>query len=225
MSRTRTRETLEVENTPAKRVPRHLAIDRIYHWTMAASLLVCLFTAFLPILGWKFEWLTSHWIAGVVLTIAVLFHIVRAVLFQDFWAMVPGSHDLVGVWRRLRLALGGDGAAPLRAAKYPLMQKLFHALVAALVLAIVVTGLLMLSKIDTALWRRNPYWLGDGQWGVVYTIHGMAAMAMITLTMAHIYFAVRPDKWWMSRSMFVGWISRADYEKHHDPQRWKLPGP
>ena len=35
---------------------RHQAADRLYHWIMAVALLTCLFTAFLPILGWKFEW-------------------------------------------------------------------------------------------------------------------------------------------------------------------------
>jgi thiosulfate reductase cytochrome b subunit len=96
--------------------------------------------------------------------------------------------------------------------------------VAAVVLAIIVTGLLMLAKIDTAFWRRDPYWLTDRQWGIVYTIHGLAAMAAITLVMVHIYLGVRPDKWWMTRSMFTGWIARADYDKHHDPTRWDVPG-
>ena len=96
-------------------------------------------------------------------------------------------------------------------------------LVAVVVLAIVATGLLMLSKIDTPFWRRNPYWLADAQWGMIYAIHGLCAMAMITLIMVHVYFAVRPEKLWMTRSMFHGWISREDYLRHHDPQRWPVP--
>ena len=48
-------------------------------------------------------------------------------------------------------------------------------------------------------------------------------MAMITLIMAHVYFAVWPEKLWMTRSMFHGWISREDYLRHHDPQRWQEP--
>ena len=54
-----------------ERVLRHHLADRLYHWTMAAALLTCLFTAFLPILGWKFAWVTAHWIAGIVLTAAI----------------------------------------------------------------------------------------------------------------------------------------------------------
>jgi cytochrome b subunit of formate dehydrogenase len=197
--------------------------DRLYHWTMAAALLTCLFTAFLPILGWKFQWVTAHWIAGVVLTAAIVFHIVRATLWQDFWAMVPGPRDLRSSWRSATRALGLGGPPPQRDAKYSPLQKLYHLLAATAVLAIAATGLLMLSKIDTPFWRRNPYWLADNQWGMIYAIHGLCAMAMITLIMAHVYFAARPEKLWMTRSMFHGWISREEYVRHHDPQRWPVP--
>src|SRR6185312_479026 len=69
-------------------VVRHKGPDRLYHWLMAAAVLTLMFTAFAPILGWKFEWDTPHWISGVVLTILVVIHIVRASIWQDFWAMV-----------------------------------------------------------------------------------------------------------------------------------------
>ncbi len=205
------------------RVLRHQIADRLYHWTMAVSLLTCLFTAFLPILGWKFEWVTTHWIAGVVLTAAILFHIVRAVIWQDFWSMVLGPRDLRSAWRHVARAVGVGVSPPRGDAKYSALQKSFHTLVAIVVLAIVATGLLMLSKIDTPFWRRNPYWLADSQWGLIYAIHGLFAMAMITLIMMHVYIAVRPEKLWMTRSMFHGWISREDYLLHHDPQRWPVP--
>jgi thiosulfate reductase cytochrome b subunit len=190
---------------------------------MAAALLTCLFTAFLPILGWKFEWVTAHWIAGIALAFAVMFHIVRAILWQDFWSMVFGPRDVTSSWRFVRRAAGLGGPFPQLDAKYSPLQKLFHLLIANVVLAIIATGLLMLAKIDTPFWRRNPYWLADTQWGMIYAIHGLCAMAMITLIMAHVYFALRPEKLWMTRSMLHGWISREAYLAHHDPQRWPLP--
>ena len=137
--------------------------------------------------------------------------------------MVIGPRDLRSSWRFVARALGSSGPPPQKDAKYSPLQKLFHMLVAAVVLAIVATGLLMLSKIDTPFWRRNPYWLADAQWGMIYAIHGLCAMGMITLIMAHVYFAVRPEKLWMTRSMFSGWITRDDYLRHHDPQRWPVP--
>ena len=50
--------------------------------------------------------------------------------------------------------------------------------------------------------------------------HGLAGVALVGLVIAHVYFAVRPEKWWITKSMIVGWITRRQYLEHHDPQRW-----
>ena len=203
------------------RIRRHLLVDRVYHWLMAACVLTLMATAFLPIVGYKFEWLGLHWSTGVVLSALVAIHIVRAVVWQDFWAMMFDGADIRNGWRRIAGALGGGHApAPGLPGKYNGLQKLYHAGIAVLVLAIVATGLAMLLKIDTPLWRRNPYVLADYQWGWIYVVHGFAAMALITMVMIHIYFALRPDEWRLTRSMFRGWITRREYEEHHDKERW-----
>ena len=202
-------------------VVRHKLPDRLYHWVMALAVLTLMFTAFAPILGWKFEWDTPHWISGVVLAILVVIHIVRATIWQDFWAMMIGPADLSEGVQGLAGAFGGK-AGSAKPGKYDLAQKLYHWAIAALVLALVITGLLMLAKIDTPFWQRNPYFLADTTWGVVYAIHGLSAMAAITLVLIHIYFAVRPDKLWLTRSMLGGRIARQDYSTHFDPQRWKV---
>jgi thiosulfate reductase cytochrome b subunit len=102
------------------------------------------------------------------------------------------------------LVVGRSGSPPQRDAKYTPLLKLFHKPVAAVVLAIVVTGLLMLSKIDTPFWRRNSYWLTEARWGMIYAIHRLCAMAMIMLIMMHVYFAACPEKWRMTRSPMSG---------------------
>jgi formate dehydrogenase subunit gamma len=203
-----------------ERVVRHRLPDRLYHWTMAAAVLTLLGTGFLPILGWKFEWVTAHWIAGLVLAALVAWHIVRASVWLDFWSMVVGFDDVRSVWRAVCQAFGRGAPSPLKPGKYSLLQKLYHLAVAGVVLALVATGLLMLLKIDTPLWRRNPYWFSDHAWGVIYVIHDLGAMSVITLLMAHVYFALRPEKLWMSRSMIRGWVTNSDYRVHHDPMRW-----
>ena len=202
------------------RVVRHRLPDRLYHWTMAAAVLTLLGTGFLPILGWKFEWVTAHWIAGLVLAALVALHIVRASVWLDFWSMVVGFDDVQSGWRAVCQAFGRRGASPPKPGKYSLLQKLYHLAVAVVILALVATGLLMLLKIDTPLWRRNPYWFSDHAWGVIYVIHDLGAMSVITLLMAHVYFALRPEKLWMSRSMIRGWVTNSDYRVHHDPMRW-----
>jgi formate dehydrogenase subunit gamma len=207
--------------TPTERVVRHRLVDRIYHWLMAASVLTLMGTAFLPIVGWKFEWVSLHWMTGVVLALLVLIHIVRALIWQDWRAMVPDGADIRNGVRSIRAALGCGGSAPGKPGKYKILQKLYHLAVAILVLSIVVSGLLMLLKIDTPFWKRNPYWFDSDTWGIVYSVHGFASMAMITLVMIHIYFALRPDEWWLTRSMFRGSISRAEYAEHCDASRWR----
>jgi formate dehydrogenase subunit gamma len=212
--------TASATPAPPGRVKRHLLADRIYHWLMAASVLILMGTAFLPIIGWKFEWVSLHWISGVVLALLVLVHIVRALVWQDWRAMVVDAADIRNGWRSVARALGRGSAAPGKPGKYKILQKLYHLAVAVLVLAIVASGLLMLLKIDTPLWRRNPYWFAPDTWGVVYSVHGFASMALVTLVMIHIYFALRPDEWWLTRSMFRGWITGKEYLDHCDSRRW-----
>jgi formate dehydrogenase subunit gamma len=214
--------TASATPAPPGRVKRHLLADRIYHWLMAASVLILMGTAFLPIIGWKFEWVSLHWMSGVVLALLVLVHIVRALVWQDWRAMVVDAADIRNGWRSVARALGRGSAAPGKPGKYKILQKLYHFAVAVLVLAIIASGLLMLLKIDTPLWRRNPYWFAPDAWGVVYSIHGFASMALVTLVMIHIYFALRPDEWWLTRSMFRGWITGKEYLDHCDSRRWTM---
>ena len=76
-----------VEARPG-RIRRHLVVDRLYHWIMAACVLTLLATAFLPIIGVKFDWLGLHWMTGVVLAVLVVWHIVRASIWQSLRSMV-----------------------------------------------------------------------------------------------------------------------------------------
>ena len=91
----------------------------------------------------------------------------------------------------LKHALGaGRGEAPKAPGKYAFDHKLYHHLAAAAGLGAIVTGLLMMVRIDTPLWAENPYLLSDGMWGLVYVIHGLSGVALIapdrTVRWAHI---------------------------------------
>ncbi len=188
---------------------------------MAASVLTLMGTAFLPIVGWKFEWVSLHWMTGIGLTVLVLIHIVRALIWQDWRAMILDGADIRDGLRSSERRSAAAGLRPASPASTRSLQKLYHLAVAILVLAIIVSGLLMLLKIDTPFWKRNPYWFDSDTWGIIYSVHGFASMAMITLVMIHIYFALRPDEWWLTRSMFGGTVSRDDYVEHCDTSRWR----
>ena len=46
-------------------------------------------------------------------------------------------------------------------------------------------------------------------------------MAVLALVMIHIYFALRPEKLWITRSMIKGWITRKEFRDHHDGAVWQ----
>lgn len=204
----------------SQRVIRHKRLDRLYHWLMAICIVVLMATAFLPILGIKFEWLDIHWMTGVALTALILIHIVRALVWQDWRNMWIGFADLRDLWHSVARLLGGR-KPPSLPGKYDASQKLYHLGVAVVVLSVVGSGLLMLLKIDTPLWRRNPYLFSSDTWGVIYVVHGMAAMAIVAIFIIHLYFTLMPDSWYLLRAMGRGWISRKEYSQHHDAARWK----
>jgi len=202
------------------RVQRHSFAARAFHWIMSLAMFALLVTAFVPVLGIQFPWVTIHWIAGLVLLAAVVYHVVHSVVWQDFWSMAFNGRDLREGLAELRHTMDPKAPPAPRAGKYPADHKLYHHIVVVVTGVAVATGLLMMVRIDTPLWTRNPYLLSDGVWGVAYVAHGLSGVALIGLVTAHVYFAIRPEKRWITWSMVRGWITRDRYAAHHDPDRW-----
>ncbi len=222
-----------------EKVERHPLGARLFHWLMAIAMFALLVTAFFPVVGIQFAWVTIHWIAGLLLLATILFHVVHSTARQDFRSMVVDTADLAegkeGLQRFFhRNSAGAETAAPGQgetpvtagraqtppAGKYPLDHKLYHHAAALVSVVAILTGLLMMLRIDTPLWAASPYFLSDGTWGVLYVLHGLSGVALITLVVAHVYFAARPEKRWMTRAMVRGWITQEEFLAHHDPRRW-----
>jgi cytochrome b subunit of formate dehydrogenase len=202
------------------RVARHSLGARLFHLIMAIAMLALLLTAFLPKVGVKFAWVEYHWIAGIVLTVSVIYHIFHASFWLDFWSIWPDQEDLEDAERRMKRAMGQSAPAPRRFAKYPLENKLYHLVVMLAGLAAIGTGLFMMKRVQTPFFTRNPYLFGDMTWGWMYVLHGLAGIGVVALVTAHIYFAIRPEKLFLTKSMIFGWITREQYLEHHDPNRW-----
>jgi cytochrome b subunit of formate dehydrogenase len=213
----------ETPELPA-RIPRHSLAARLFHWIMAAAMFALLFTAFLPKVGVQFNWVTYHWIAGTVLTLSILFHIVHATFYLDFWSIWPDRSDLEDARKRFYRFIGKPAGLPRKFAKYPLENKLYHGVVMLSGLAVIVTGIFMMFRVRTIFFPRNPYLFSDMTWGMMYVLHGLAGVGLITLTIVHVYFAIRPEKLPITASMIVGSMSREFYLKEHDPQRWVIDG-
>ena len=215
-------DALEAANRDLpQHIQRHSFMARLFHWVMAAAMFTLLFTAFLPIVGVRFAWVEWHWIAGLVLTGAIIYHIIHATFFLDFWSIWVGPKDIPEFKAEILRELGHDVPGP-KPGKYPLGNRLYHFAIVVVGLAAAATGIVMMSRVRTPLFQRNPYLFSDSAWGFTYVLHGLAGVGLVGLVIAHVYFAVRPDKWWITKSMILGWVTRRQYLEHHDPQRWKV---
>lgn len=180
-------------------IKRHALVDRLFHWLTAASVLTLMGTAFLPILGVKFDWVVIHWSAGLVLIALVLFHIVRSLIWQRLRTMWFSEDEMQGT-------LVG---------KYSVAQKLMHIAMTLMILGVLITGAFMLAKMDTPWWKRDPYMLSQQVWGLIYVVHGLAALSAVTLVMVHVYFSLIPSNRMYLRAMIKGWITRDELLQHH----------
>jgi cytochrome b subunit of formate dehydrogenase len=201
-------------------VLRHYLADRLYHWLMAASMLVLLITGFLPVLGVNFAWVDPHWIAGVILTVLVMIHAIRSLIWlkpSEIW--IRWREYTASVAALTKEVMGG-ARQKKKIGKYSVGQKAFHHAVAVVVLVAIVTGIIMMIGIDGPFWERNPYLISESSRGLVFVLHGFAGLVSITMVMVHIYFAIRPEKLYMTRSMLRGWITREEFDENHDPDLW-----
>ena len=192
-------------------VVRHSGLSRLFHWVMAVCILTLLATGILPILGAEFEWIEPHWIAGVALTVLVLLHIGRSLSpakIKSMWVSISDIKEFIA------------GGGKVRGGKYSLEQKMMHHGITGLSLISLITGWLMLLKIDTPFWQRDPFIFDAGTWGVLYVLHGLSTLFFVSFVMMHIYFSIRPEKAMYLRSMIKGWITKEEYNENHDPDRW-----
>lgn len=192
-------------NVPAQQiVTRHAAIDRVFHWGTAITMVLLLLTSLLPILGIHFAWYGIHWVSGLVLTLLILLHLVRALFWQRPRTMLLLS---AGDFRR-----GGAG-------KYTLPQKLMHLAWTVAVLVAIVTGILMLQKAGVPFWQRDAYTRTPWGWGVITVLHDLAALLSVFLILVHTYFGILPENRAYLRAMVKGWVRRSELAPDHDVQR------
>jgi formate dehydrogenase subunit gamma len=183
-----------------QKIIRHAGIDRAFHWSMAATMLVLLATSLLPLLGVRFAWYGVHWVSGLLLTVIIVLHVLRALFWQK-----PRSIMIAGA----DMKAGGAG-------KYTLPQKLMHLAWTVAVLVAIVTGLLLLRKAGVPFLVRDPYVRSLASWGIITLLHDLAALLSVFLLLLHVYFAILPEKRAYLRSMTKGLISRAELAKEHD---------
>jgi cytochrome b subunit of formate dehydrogenase len=131
--------------TDNQKITRHAGIDRAFHWLMAVTVLLLLVTSLLPVLGVNIAWYSVHWVSGLLLTLIIVLHILRALFWQKPRSMLIAGSDM-----RARSA-----------GKYTLAQKLMHLGWTVTILAAIVTGLLLLRKAGVPFLERDPWKPGE----------------------------------------------------------------
>jgi len=157
-----------------------------------------------------------------VLTVSIVFHVIHASFWLDFWSIWANKADLQDAVRRIRRFMGWSAPPPRKFAKYPLENKLYHGAIIVAGLSAIATGVFMMFRVRTIFFPRNPYLFSDMTWGMIYVLHGLAGLGLIALIMVHIYFGIRPEKRPVTKSMILGWMGREFYLEEHDPQRWAV---
>jgi len=143
-----------------------------------------------------------------VLTVSIVFHIVRSLFWQDLKSMWISAKDLREPFDESQ-----------KPGKYSLAQKSMHATVTVLTFLVIGSGLAMFAMIDTPWWERTNS-LSEATLGWVFLIHGLSTLALIGVISLHVYFGLRPEKLFYTRSMIKGWISEDELKANHDPQVW-----
>jgi formate dehydrogenase subunit gamma len=143
-------------------------------------------------------------VAGLVLTLVILLHILRALFWQK-----PGT----------MLLLSAADFTARGAGKYTLAQKLMHLGWALAGLVAIVTGLLLLQKSGVPFLERDPYVYSLRTWGLLTLLHDLAALLAVFLVLLHVYFAILPEKRAYLRAMIGGFLTRAELKPEHDVER------
>ncbi|MDZ4180124.1 MAG: cytochrome b/b6 domain-containing protein [Coriobacteriia bacterium] len=213
--------------TPAAGLPirirRQSLSNRIVHWLVALSTFALFFSGFgqmpmyaryglagLPGMAWAADYgvtLVIHYLAGAVLTFAVIYHIVHALLTRRF-TILPRKGDFKESVQIIAAMLGRGQEPPSH--KYLAEQRLAYAYIGLNTLVIVVTGIVKVAKnvpgasIDPAL----VFWST--------TAHNAAAMLLLLGVIGHFAaFAIKANRALLP-AMFDGTVERA-YAEHRHP--------
>ena len=119
--------------------------------------------------------------AGIALTISIIYHIIHASFWLDFWSIWLNKEDVNEATTRFKRAIGGKAPAPRKAAKYPWDNKMYHTAIVLSALAVVPTGLFMMVRVSNPFFARNPYMFSDGTWGWMYVLHGLSGIGLVGL--------------------------------------------
>ena len=230
-----------LEAQGVEEISRFSVAQRASHWIMAISVFALMLSGFVimnnevtlrAISG--LSWLTIHIVSAVVLIGYVVFHLAH-VAYKGTWGkMWVGRKEADDLLVRFKNLIGLTDEYP-RQFEYPSAQKLLHWGVTGATLGVTITGFVLWRRVDMSpLWdpAREFGFLGvefglgtadaPGLVAWSFVLHDFFAVAMLALVMGHIYFALRPNEWEITKSMITGRISKSEYAEKYAPTSWNV---
>lgn len=231
---------LEAQNV--EEVHRFTATQRASHWIMAAAVFLLMLSGFVlmnpnltfhPPFG--ISWLDIHIVFSLVFIGYVIFHIAHVAYKGTWMAMWFGIREIKDLLVRFDHMIGRRDQYP-RQFKYPSAQKLLHLGVTVVSFGVIITGLVMLRRVNVpGLWSETREFsflgvhfgigLGEPGWGLVnwsFVLHDLFAILLVVLVLGHVYFALRPEEWGITKSMITGSVSRKTYAEKYSPSSWDI---
>ncbi len=210
-----------------KYVIRHSVTVRLCHWAIAISGLILTFSGLgqlpmykrynvikIPGLGWSDQYGTTlflHYIAAVIFSAAVIYHIVYH-LRRNELAIMPKSGDIREAITGFK-AMFGMAKEP-RHGKFQAKQRVIYAVIGSVCLILIATGLIKSYK-NLGDIIIQPLFLE-----LVTMTHTMLGVGFLGIFLAHIAALAMKDHRPLVPSMFSGKIKQK-YAKEHLPD-WDI---
>jgi len=203
-------------------VVRHSAIEIAEHWIIALSGLVLLFTGFgefpmykrymvtqIPGLGWTGDFwihLKIHYLAAIVFTGAVVFHIIHHSILGHR-GLMPRKGDGTASLKTI-LSFIGIGEEP-KADKYLPEQRLAYAFIGIVSLILIITGLLKVIK-NIPIVYLPPSIIS---WSTL--IHTFATFLFLFGFLSHIAALLLKVNWPLVKPIFTGMVDLDYVRRRH----------
>lgn len=234
--------TQSLEAQGVEEISRFTLAQRASHWVMAISIFAMMLSGFIimnnavtvkAIAG--ISWLTIHIVSAVILIGYVLFHLGHVASKGTWGKMWVGTKEAKDLITRFKNLIGLTDEYP-RQFEYPSAQKLLHWGVTGATLGVILTGFVLWRRVEVLAFFWEPtrefaflgveFGLGTtDSLGLVawsFVLHDFFAVGMVALVMGHIYFALRPNEWEITKSMITGKVTVEEYAEKYSPTSWQI---
>lgn len=176
-----------------KKVKRHSKTVRWVHWLVALSTFALIFSGFgqmpmyqrygltsIPGLAWAGNYsltLTIHYIAGLVLSFAVVYHLVYHGIRRDT-AILPRKGDFKESLIIIKAMLGFGEEPP--SDKFLAEQRLAYAFIGGNLLLVILTGVIKVYK------NSSTFPFGEATMALNTNLHNLAAMMIVLGIFLHL---------------------------------------